>query len=137
MPRALTVYLKATDVPKRKVLQKAVDELKFGLKLDEAYTPFEMAGYLPCILNGEDTGFDMWFKNHPTEFAASAASLPQIGDRDVAILCKWGGDPREAASALIVCGAFVNDFNAIAQEGNGDKLLSSDELLAKAKAALD
>ncbi len=68
MPRTLTVYLKATDVPTRKVLQKAVDELKFRLKLDEAYTPFEMAGYLPCILNGEDAGFDMWFKNRPSEF---------------------------------------------------------------------
>lgn len=137
MPRTLTVYLKATDVPTRKVLQKAVDELKFGLKLDEAYTPFEMAGYLPCILNGEDAGFDMWFKNRPSEFTVSAALQARIADRDVAILCKWGGDPREAASALIVCAALVKDFNAIAKEGNEDKLLSSDELLAKAQAALD
>jgi hypothetical protein len=137
MPRAITIYLKATDVPTRKVLQKAVDQLKLGLTLDEAYTPFEMAGYLPCILNGEDAGFDMWFRNHPSEFPASAASLPQIGNRDVAIVCKWGGDPREAASALIVCAALVKDFDAIAQEGHGDKLLSFDELLAKAKASLD
>ncbi len=137
MPRTLTIYLKATDVPTRKVLQKAVDELKFGLKLDEAYTPFEMAGYLPCILNGEDAGFDMWFKNHPTEFPAAAASLPQIADRDVAILCKWGGDPREAASALIVSAAFVKGFNAVVQEGKGGSALSLDQLLAKANAALD
>ena len=137
MPRSITIYLKATDVPTRKVLQKAVDQLKLGLTLDEAYTPFEMAGYLPCILNGEDAGFDMWFRNHPSEFSACAASLPQIGSRDVAIVCKWGGDPREAASALSVCAALVKDFDAIAQEGHGDKLLSLDELLAKAKAALD
>jgi hypothetical protein len=137
MPRALTVYLKSTDVPMRKFLQKAVDQLKFGLMVDEAYMPFEMAGYLPCILNGEDAGFDMWFKNRPSEFEVPAALQPQVGDRDVAILCKWGGDPREAASALIVCAALIKSFNAVVQEGKGDTLLSADELLAKAKAALD
>jgi hypothetical protein len=136
MPRSLIVYLKATDVPTRKVLQKAVDQLEFGLKLDEAYTPFEMAGYLPCILNGEDAGFDMWFKNLPTEFTVPAALQAQVGERDVEIVCKWGGDPREAASALIVGAAFIKDFNAIARAGQGDTPLSADELLAKAKAAL-
>jgi len=136
MPRSLTVYLNPAAVPTQKVLQKAVDELKLGLSIDEAYTPFEMAGYLPCILDGEDAGFDMWFKNRREEFEVSPALEPQIGDRDVAILCRWGGDPREAASALIVCAAFVKDFNAVVQDGKQDKLLSSDELLAKAKAAL-
>ena len=138
MPRAITVYLKSTDVPKRKALQEAVDNLKLGalIRLDEAYMPFEMAGYLPCILNGEDAGFDMWFKNRPSEFTVSPALQSQIGDRGVAILCKWGGDSREAASALIVCAALVKYFDAIAQEGNGDTLLSSEQLLAKANAAL-
>ncbi len=137
MPRALTVYLKAADVPTRKVLQKAIDQLNLGLTLDEAYTPFEMAGYLPCILRGEDAGFDMWFKNRPSEFTVPPALQPQIGDREVAIVCKWGGDPREAVSARIVCAALVKNFDALAQEGHGDKLVSSDELLAKAKAVLD
>jgi hypothetical protein len=136
MPRSLTVYLNAADVPTRKVLQTAIDQLKFRLTLDEAYTPFEMAGYLPCILDGEDAGFDMWFKNRRSEFEVPPALQPQIGGRDVAILCKWGGDPREAASALIVCAALVKDFDAVVQEGKGDTLLSSDQLLAKAKAAL-
>lgn len=136
MPRTLIVYLKATDVPTRKVLQKAIDRLKLGLTVDEAYTPFEMAGYLPCILNGEDAGFDMWFKNHPSEFVVPAAVQPQLGERDVAILCKWGGDPREEASAEIVCATLIKDFDAIAHRGHADTLLSADELLAKAKAAL-
>ncbi len=136
MPRTITVYLKSTDVPKRKALQKAVDELKFGLMVDEAYMPFEMAGYLPCILNGEDAGFDMWFKNRRSEFEVPAALEPQIGERDVAILCKWGGDPREVASAMIVCAALVKSFNAVARDGKGDTLLSYNQLLAKAKAAL-
>lgn len=135
MPRSLAVYLKATDVPTRKVLQKAIDQLKLGLTLDEAYTPFEMAGYLPCILNGEDAGFDMWFKNHPWEFVVPAAIQPLVKDRDVAILCKWGGDPREAASAAIVSAVLVKDFGAVVHEGRGETLLSADELLAKAKAA--
>jgi hypothetical protein len=134
MARALTAYLKCTDVPTRKALQRAVDELNFGLTLDSAYAPFEMAGYLPCTLDGEDAGFDLWFKT------ADPASFPglqsQIGDRDTVMLCKWGGDPREAASALIVCSALAKNFDAVVREGGGDALLSFEQLLAKAKASL-
>jgi hypothetical protein len=135
LPRTLIVYLKPTDVPTRKALQKAVDELGMGLTIDEGYAPFEMAGYLPCILHGEDAGFDMWFKNRPSEFTVPAAIQPEVGDREVAILCKWGGDPREAASAFIVCAALVKYCNGVAHGGKDDKPLSADQILAKAKAA--
>lgn len=134
MSRALTAYLKCTDVPARKPLQRAVDELKLGLTLDSAYAPFEMAGYLPCTLDGEDAGFDLWFKK--ADFDGHPGLQSQIGDRDTAMLFKWGGDPREAASAMIVCAALVKNCDAVVREGAGDALFSFEQLVAKAKAAL-
>ncbi len=133
MARALTAYLKRTDVPQRAALQAAIKALKFPLTLDDAYVPFETAGYLPCTLDGEDAGFDLRFKE-------AAAELPEglkasAGDRDMAMAMTWGGDPREAAAALIVCAALAKDFDAIVQEGGTETLLSFDALVAKAKAA--
>jgi hypothetical protein len=63
MVRAQIAYLNRKDVPARKALQEAVDQLGFKVMLDESYVPFKTAGYLPCTLDGEDAGFDMRFQN--------------------------------------------------------------------------
>ncbi|WP_315700655.1 MULTISPECIES: hypothetical protein [unclassified Bradyrhizobium] len=134
MARALTAYLKRADVPARKALQQAIDRLPFALMLDDAYAPFETAGYLPCTLDGEDAGFDLRFKDAAAELAATPALQSAIGDRDVAISCKWGGDPREEAAALAVCAAFMREFDAIVVRDGA--LLTSDDMLRQAKGAL-
>lgn len=136
-PRALTAYLKRADVPARKVLQAAVKELKLGLVLDDGYAPFETSGYLPCTLDGEDAGFDLRFKEVGAgELSATPGLQSKLGDRDTAILFKWGGDPREDAAARGVCAALVKAFGALVQQGDEDVLLSYEDLLAKVKAAL-
>lgn len=129
MARALTAYLKRADVPARKALQQAINALAFPLTLDDGYVPFETSGYLPCTLDGEDAGFDLRFKD-----AASGAIETAIGDRDVAISCKWGGDPREEAAALAVCAALAISFDAIVMRDGAR--LSPDHMLSDAKGAL-
>jgi hypothetical protein len=121
MARALTAHLMRKDVPGREALQAAVDEFGFGLKLDDGYAPLETSGYLPCILDGEDAGFDLRFE--------AAADVPMS--------FKWGGDPREEAAALIVCAALARGFGAVVRAGQGEPVLSAEQLLAKAKAALE
>jgi hypothetical protein len=134
MARALTVYLKRADVPARKALQQAIDRLPFALTLDDGYVPFETAGYLPCTLDGEDAGFDLRFK----DAAAAVAETPDVkgalGERNIAMSCKWGGDPREEAAALAVCAALAKEFGALVQRDGA--ILSYDEILKQAKGAL-
>jgi len=132
MARALTAYLQREKVPARKPLQQAIDALKFPLTLDDTYVPFETAGYLPCALDGEDAGFDLRFKEAA---GAPAALQDKIGRRDTALALKWGGDPREAAAALVVCAALAKSFDAVVQDGDTETLLSPDELIGRAKAA--
>jgi hypothetical protein len=131
MARAQTAYLYRKDVPVRKALQEAIDELGFKIKLDDSYAPFRPAGYLPCTLDGEDAGFDM-------RFQVVAADLPptlksSLAGRDMAIGLRWAGDPREELAALTVCAALVKGFSAVVHEPDKDRLLSFDELLAKAR----
>ena len=124
MARALTAFLPRAKVPARKPLQQAIDALGLALKLDSDYAAFETAGYLPCDLDGEDAGFDLRFKEVE----------PDADGRDIALACKWGGDPREEAAAAIVCAALAKDFGAIVRQDEAE--ISHEALLAKAKKAL-
>lgn len=130
MARSLIIYLNRKDVPVRKPLQAAVDELGFKVTLDHAYAPFETEGYLPCTLDGEDAGFDLRFQE-----VAEDASVASLEGRDASMKFRWAGDPREQLAALTVCAALVKQFGALAFEPEKDKLLSLNELLAKARDA--
>jgi len=50
---------------------------------------------------------------------------------------RWAGDPREQLAALAVCAALADKFGAIVHEPEGDRLLTLDELLEKARKASD
>ncbi|NPU69003.1 hypothetical protein HL667_28650 [Bradyrhizobium sp. 83012] len=125
MARLLTAYLTRSDVPMRAALQQAIDRLPFALTLDESYVPLRSSGYLPCTLDGEDTGFDLRF-----------ADISEMREdaRDAMMTFKWTGDPREEAAALAVCAALAKDFGAVVQRDGAP--LSSDDMLAQAKGAL-
>lgn len=132
MARTLTAWIKRHDVPSRPALQMAIKALSVPLSLDETYAPFETAGYLPCTLDGEDAGFDLRFKEGQP---LAPELLAQLDGRDVAMICKWGGDPREDAAASLFCAALVKNFGALAQQD--DAFVSADALLARAEAVLE
>lgn len=127
MPRSYSAFLARADVPARKELQQAVDALRLKLALDDAYVPFKTSGYLPCTLDGQDAGFDLRFQDIDPGLQARA------GDKDVAIAFRWGGDPREEASVLIVCAALAKNFGAIVHDPDADVLFAADDLVAKAR----
>jgi hypothetical protein len=131
MARSQTIYINRKDVPARADLQKAMDQLGFKVTLDHAYAPFKTAGYLPCMLDGEDAGFNIRFEEVASNLPPALAS--GIEGRDTAIGLSWAGDPRDKLATLTVCAALVKRFSAIAHEPDKDKLLSFDQLMAKAR----
>jgi hypothetical protein len=123
MARIRIAYTSRAQVPLRRALQEAIGRLGFKLTLDDAYAPFETAGYLPCTLDGEDAGFDLRFQD--------VADVPPalkgaVGDRGAAIVFRWAGDPREELAAL------ANEFGALVCEH--DRVLSPGEVVAMARA---
>ncbi len=131
MARSQTAYMNSKDVPARADLQKAMDQFGFKVTLDSSYAPFKTSGYLPCTLDGEDAGFNMRFEDVASNLPPMLAS--SIEGRDTAIGFSWAGDPREELAALAVCAALVKQFGAIVHQPDKDKLLSFDQLMAKAK----
>ncbi|MBY6243221.1 hypothetical protein [Methylosinus sp. Sm6] len=135
MSRALSAFLARKDAPGRSELQKAVDGLGFKVVIDDAYVPLKTSGYLPCTFDGEDAGFTIKFLEVDPKAERPEELKAALGDRDVEVTFRWSGDPREAVSALAVAAALTTGFGAIVYDTGDKVLVSSDDLIAKARKA--
>lgn len=137
MARTFHVYVDPAVLPDRAALQAAIKGLGFRLTLDEAYAPFEVAGYLPCTLEGEDAGVDMRFERDAGLPDSVAAQQLEQAARRAVMRLRWGGDPREQLSALIVAGALAQDFDALVIDPDKGTLLGAAALLRQARELVD
>lgn len=135
MANSQTAFLARSQVPTRQALQEAIKSQRFKLTVDEAYVPFECAGYIPCTLDGEDAGIEIKFGDSAARLADVPHLQAQIGDRDAAITIRWGGDPRERASAMIVCAVLAHGFGALVRRQDEDAFRAADQLLDEAHGA--
>jgi hypothetical protein len=136
MSQLQTAYLVRSNVPDRTALQAAVDALGFECKIDAFYAPFQCSGFLPCVLAGRASGFEIYFES-ATEVLSDFQHLAQtVGSRDVAITFRWGGDMSECACVLIVSAALAKTFGAIVHYQDEDLVSSCDQLVEEAHAAL-
>jgi hypothetical protein len=131
-----TAYVGRSSVPQRDALQQAIDALGFECKLDESYVPFKSAGFLPCVLNGKDSGFEIYFEPAAELLKGFPDLAKSVGKRDIAITFRWGGDMAEFASVLIVSGALATSFDAIVHYHDDDMLYSAEQTVEEARAAL-
>ena len=88
-------YVFRASVPDRAALQAAVDALGFDCKIDAFYVPFECSGFLPCILAGSGSGFEIYFESAAEVLSEFPHLADSIGNRDVAITFRWGSDMSE------------------------------------------
>ncbi len=131
-----TAYLLRANVPDRAALQAAIDTLGFDCKIDAAYVPFQCSGFLPCVLAGTESGFEIYFESAADVFTDFQHLAQAVGSRDVAITFRWGGDMSECACVLIVSAALAKSFGAIVHYQDDDMLCSADQLVAEANSAL-
>ena len=132
-----TAYVERAIVPERAALQAAVDALDFDCKLDASYQPFHSRGFLPCVLNGKNSGFEIYF-DPAAEVLKHFPNLSEtVAKRDAAITFRWGGDMAECACVLIVSAALAKTFGAIVHYQDDDILYSAEQLIEDARAALE
>jgi len=131
-----TAFLEKSRVPDRAKLEEAVRALGFDLTVDEFYQPFVCSGFLPCLLKGKKSGFEIYFES-PDEALRSFPRLKEeVGGRDCAISFRWGGDMSECACVLIVSAALAKSFGAVVHYQDDDLLYSAEQLVEEAKGAL-
>lgn len=137
MSRSQSAYLDRKDVPTRRDLQQALDMLGFKVTIDDTYVPFESSGYLPCTIDGEDSGFTIKFQDVDLEVARAAELRSRLGGKDVEITFRWGTDPREVVCVMAVGAALLGSFGAIVAGTDDGACYSTDDLIGKARKAAD
>ena len=131
-----TAFIAKGSVPDRAKLEEAVRALGFDLSIDEFYEPFNCSGFLPCVLKGRNSGFEIYFDS-PTEAIENFPHLKEeVGTRDCAITFRWGGDIAECACVLIVSAALAKNFDALVHYHGGDLVYTPDQLIEQANQAL-
>jgi hypothetical protein len=131
-----TAYLERRSVPDREALQAAIDALAFDCKVDIFYVPFKASGFLPCILSGNNSGFEIYFESATKLLAQFPRLVSTVGNRDVAVTFRWGSDMAECACMLIVSAALAKSFAAVVHYQDDDLIFSADQLVQEARLAL-
>jgi hypothetical protein len=136
MSQVLTAFIEKTRVPARTEFEEAVRVLGFDCSIDAFYQPFACSGFLPCVLNGRETGFEIDFDGA----AETTARLPdlkaQIGNRDSAISFRWGGDSTECACVLIFAAALAKARGAVVYYQDGGLFYTAERLIDDGKKML-
>jgi len=132
-----TAFIEKSRVPDRGTLEGAVRSLGFDLRIDEFYRPFDCSGFLPCLIKGKKSGFEIYFDSPEETFQNFPHLKEQAGNRDCAITFRWGGDMSECACVLIVSAALATSFDALVHYQDDDLVYSADQLVEEAKRALE
>ena len=115
MSQTQFAFLKKENVPNREQLQASLDILKFDLKLDPEFTPFEDEGFSPSILNGEsEIGFEIYYEpsSDILEDDDDEEFHQIVGTNDYSISMSWGGSFKDCMTVLMVSIALAKDFGA-------------------------
>ncbi len=131
-----TAYIVRASVPQRDTLQAAVDSLGFDCRIDASYAPFSSSGFFPCVLAGRDSGFEIYFESADDVLGSFPHLVDTVGNRDIAITFRWGGDMAECACVLIVSAALAKSFGAIVHYQDDDMLYSAEQLIIEANTVL-
>lgn len=131
-----TAFVEKSSVPDRAKLEEAARALGFDIAFDEFYRPFDCSGFLPCVLNGKKSGFEIYFESLDDALRNFPRLKEEVGSRDCAICFRWGGDMTECACVLIASAALAKSFGAVVYYQDDDLLYSADQLIEEAKGAL-
>ena len=106
-------FMEKGRVPSRAQWQQAIDNLGRDLTLDPDLTPNEDSGFLPCKLNGNQSGFEIYYEPAAEYISTYTDLQKKIGKRDWCITFRWGGDMSECACVLIASAALIDSSDAI------------------------
>ena len=136
MSQIQTAFIEKSRVPDRPRLEEAVRALGFDLSVDEFYRPFDCSGFLPCVLKGNQSGFEIDFDSAHEILQRFPNLKERIGSRDSTISFRWGGDMAECACVMIVTAALAKNFEAVIYYQDDHLLYSTEQIIAEARAAL-
>ncbi len=137
MSQTQVAFLNKGSVPSRVVWESTVKSFGFDFTIDEEYQPFSDSGFLPCRLNGQLTGFELYFDTADSILGEFPHLKELIGQRDCVLLFNWSSKWLECASVHLACAALLKECDAVIHYQDDDILFASvDDLLEEAQEAI-
>lgn len=128
MSLEMHAFVEKDRLPARAAWQAAIEQLRYPLRLDPELDLSTASGFSPCILDGNESGFDLYLDR----VAEIAEAYPHIRDRisrcTWAVSFRWGGDLRECACVSAAAAALIQCAGALVYYPEDDLWYGAEEL---------
>lgn len=133
MSMELYLFLNKSAMPEPVSWQQSITDAGFPLRIDTDFAPQSFVGFLPCVLEDRQTGFEYYL--HPREDIADDLTYltPQIRSFDSVIVFVWGGDLREMFAVMMAAGALGNLVPSVLYFPEDDSIVPGEDALPYAR----
>jgi hypothetical protein len=128
----VTVYLAREAMPDPSDWAKAVVDAGFELKLDSDFDVDDFSGFLPCLYEGIEAGFEYF--SGPIEFV-DGLELPS--DFDFSVTFVTHSSMRELASSTVASAVLCQLSQGVLVDAEGDVAVPASDAIAWAREQLD
>jgi hypothetical protein len=129
----LVVYLKRENMPSTTAWHSSILEAGFPAKLDSDFDVDSFAGFLPCPVNGEISGFEYYSSTLSPE---EAEELEAPSGSDFSIQFCIGSRPLELVSALAASSVLAAISGGVLNDPQAGENIPSENAVAWAKSQL-
>ena len=128
MALELHALMPTAALPRRQDWQAAVDGLQLPFTLDPELDLPSTTGFRPCIVAGENSGFEIYVDSPAGIMSTYPTLRAQVMQASAAITFRWGGDLRECACVMAAAAALVSHWAAIAYDPQDDVICDLEDL---------
>lgn len=133
MSLELHAFLRSSNMPTRDGWQEQIGELGFSIELDREMDIGNDRGFSPCSVNGQVSGFEIYFEDAKDVVKLCPEIADSLGDRDRCISFRWGGDLVECGCALVASAALASAYDAVVYSPDEQAAVPAEKLASEAK----
>ncbi len=127
-------FIRSKSIPSRDAWQRSIASLDLALELDKELDPLHNIGYVPCLLRGQSSGFELYLDDAGELLAYYPHRLNELAGLDKSLTFRLSSDLTECACATAAAVALVSNHGAIVYDPGGDRLyVGEDDLLGEAR----
>jgi len=137
MSLELHVLFSRPLLPTVQLWQESIRANGFQMELHSALDPAGHSGFVPCVLQGKNTGFEYYLEDANDIKEAYPELSQDTGRYDCVASCRWGADFDECAVAIMAATALTTVVHGLMYDPQGNARFESADALSYARTALD
>jgi hypothetical protein len=127
MSTEINVRLKRHSLPTPFIWQNAIRDAGFQMEIDSDFDPYHHGGFLPCSVEGKESGFEYYTDVHKDP---KSLNFPNIRELEMAVSFVTHSDFLELACAVMASGVLCLISNGTLLETESQPLVTKEEVNA-------